>query len=363
MNNDNHNGTNRPKRLPPHGWGYAVFMFVFVVCAIGVCAGLSFMLWRSVLYKEASFLTTALSAMTGFMIFGSIVMLVNFSLRKGKKKQLSQEHTNLLDAIQEISRGNFDVLIKPDPHAPHQEIADAFNKMTQDLGSLEAMRQDFISNVSHEIQSPLTSINGFAALLQKSDLPKDERQRYAAIIETESKRLSSLSDNLLKLSSLDNNKISLFMQEFRLDKQLKHVALTLEPQWSVKKLTVEAELQKLAVNGDQDLLSQVWMNLLHNAIKFTPERGQIKLSLSSDREATVVKISDTGIGIAQEEQMHIFERFYKVDKARNRSLGGNGLGLSIVKKIVELHKGSITAESEIGKGTVFTIRLPKENFK
>ena len=361
MNKKNHKGTHSPneRKFPPGGWTYAVFMFVFVSCAIGASSSLGFIILRSLFNKEASVFITALSSMIGFLIFGSVMLIFSFIARGRKKKDLHEAHNNLLEAIQEISRGNFDVLIQPDPHTPHREIAAAFNKMTQDLGSLETMRQDFISNVSHEIQSPLTSIGGFAALLQKDDLPDNERRRYAAIIETESKRLSSLSDNLLKLSSLDNNKISLAMQAFRLDKQLEHIALTLEPQWSSKNLTLEADLQKLTVTGDQDLLSQVWTNLLHNAIKFTPEGGKIKLSLSAEGEIAVVKITDTGIGIAQEEQLHIFERFYKVDKARDRSLGGNGLGLSLVKKILTLHGGGITTESEIRKGTAFTVTFPQ----
>jgi signal transduction histidine kinase len=224
--------------------------------------------------------------------------------------------------------------------------------MARSLGTLETMRQDFISNVSHEIQSPLTSISGFAALLKDDTLSAAERRRYAETIETESRRLSSLSDNLLKLSALDDS--SLAKTDFRLDKQLSNVILTLEPQWSAKQLSVEADLDKCTINGDEDLLSQLWINLLANAIKFTPENGTVQVSLNAD----TVRIADTGIGIAKDDLPHIFERFYKVDKARDRSLGGNGLGLSLVKKIVELHDGSITVNSEISAGTSFEILLP-----
>ena len=274
----------------------------------------------------------------------------------------TKTYSALQEAMTQIAQGNFDVAIDPEMTERLQDLAVSVNEMAKSLGTLETMRQDFISNVTHEIQSPLTSIGGFAALLQNDDLPDDERKRYAAIIETESKRLSILSDNLLKLSSLDNDKIPLAMHEFRLDKQLERVALTLEPQWTAKNLTLEADLQKLTVCGDEDLLSQVWMNLLHNAVKFTPEGGRISILLISNIEAqngkTVsVTISDTGIGIAPEDQIHIFERFYKVDKARERSLGGSGLGLSLVKKILELHGGSVVVESEPGKGTVFKVCL------
>jgi len=196
-------------------------------------------------------------------------------------------------------------------------------------------------------------------LLQKDGLPDGERRKYAAIIEAESSRLSSLSENLLKLSTLDNSKSPLNQQEFRLDKQLEAAALALEPQWMAKGLTVEADLQKLTLCGDEGLLSQVWMNLLHNAIKFTPDGGQITITLAMDGDSVAVSIADTGVGIAREDQVHLFERFYKVDKARDRLLGGNGLGLSLVKKIVELHGGSVAVESGSGKGAAFLIRLKR----
>jgi signal transduction histidine kinase len=236
------------------------------------------------------------------------------------------------------------------------------------------MRQDFVSNVSHEIQSPLTSITGFANLLKDANLPEEKRLHYLEIIETESKRLSSLSENLLKLSTLEMDGAELTKQPYRLDKQIEEAVLMLEPQWSGKGLTVEAELSEVTYEGDENLMSQIWINLLGNAIKFTSthsgtdaegspgagasESGRIGISLSQTDGGIVAKVSDSGIGISPEDQLRIFERFYKVDKARDRSLGGNGLGLSIVKRIVDLHEGQITVQSESAKGTEFTITLP-----
>ena len=298
---------------------------------------------------------------TGILAVSLIVVIAQLILHirgNPRHENYRSNHNQITDALAQIAMGNFNVLLDTNDHGWHNDLAEAFNEMARNLGTLETMRQDFISNVSHEIQSPLTSISGFAALLKKTDLPDEQREKYAEIIEIESKRLSSLSDNLLKLSSLDNDKLPLNKQDFRLDKQLEHIALTLEPQWSAKNLTLEADLQKLIVYGDEDLLSQVWMNLLHNSIKFTPDGGQINITLTADNESASVKITDTGAGIAPEDQIHIFERFYKVDKARDRSLGGNGLGLSLVKKIVELHGGSVAVESKIHKGTAFQIFLP-----
>jgi signal transduction histidine kinase len=265
----------------------------------------------------------------------------------------------MLNALTEIGRGNFDIFLPPQKNSPHGEFLDVINKMARDLGDLDTMRKDFISNVSHEIQSPLTSIGGFAALLKNENLSAEERRHYAEIIEKESRRLSSLSDNLLKLSELDSEKTPLKLKVFSLDKQLEKIALTLEPQWSKKNLNVEAALSKCEYCGDEDLLSQVWMNLLHNAIKFTPMGGDIRISLCAAEDVVIVSIFDTGLGIAPEDTLRIFERFYKADKSRDRAMGGTGLGLSLVKKIVDLHEGEITVDSEPGKSTTFRISLPR----
>lgn len=265
-------------------------------------------------------------------------------------------HENeFLSAMQAIATGNFDTLLEIGQNERYGELAAAFNDMAKKLSDTESMRQDFISNVSHEIQSPLTSISGFAALLKTDTLTTEQRTHYLNIIEAESKRLSKLSDNLLKLSALESDGAALAKSEFRLDKQIESVILMLEPQWSEKNIELDISLAKNVFTGDKELLMQVWVNLLHNAVKFTPNDGKIIVVLQEN----TIKIADTGIGISDEDKIHIFERFYKVDKSRDRSLGGNGLGLSLAKKIVELHSGQIDIKSELEHGTEFIITLPK----
>lgn len=273
-------------------------------------------------------------------------------------REHQSRHSQLLNAMTRIAQGDFDVFIEPHDDLLHDDIAEGINKIAKELGSMEQLRQDFISNVSHEIQSPLTSIRGFAALLKNDTLTAEQKNHYLSIIETESKRLSALSDNLLKLSALETGLEPLTFKEYRLDKQLEEIILMLEPQWRAKHIVLDADLEKLTIQGDEGLLSQVWVNLLHNAVKFTPAGGVIRVVLKGGQADACCQITDTGIGIAPEDQIHIFERFYKVDKSRDRALGGNGLGLSLAKKIVELHGGHITPQSEIGKGTTFTITLP-----
>ena len=327
--------------------GVLGFFLVTTACVIAGYGILS-------LFDLSGIWQTLLSLWVGSLIFAIIAVIAHFLGKGAHEKYDRQQHGELLDAMAKIASGNFSVFVQGD-NSVHAELAEAINTMAKNLGNLETMRQDFISNVSHEIQSPLTSIRGFAALLKKDELSDNERRRYIDIIEAESKRLSSLSDNLLKLSALDNKPMAKI--EYRLDRQLSEIILMLEPQWSPKNLIIEADLQKTIAYGDEDLLSQVWVNLLHNAIKFTPENGCVTVSLYTSENNAVCRIFDTGVGISPEDKMHIFERFYKADKARDRSLGGSGLGLSLVKKIIDIHDGTIIVASEIGKGSTFTVTL------
>ncbi|NMM64317.1 sensor histidine kinase [Clostridium sp. P21] len=273
----------------------------------------------------------------------------------------------VFNAIDKISNGDFGAFIESDKykHDPHndlmKELAVKVNNMADKLGNMEMMRQDFVSNVSHEIQSPLTSIQGFAVLLQNENLSPEEKKSYLGIIEMETKRLSKLSDNLLKLSALDCGTKELQIKTYDLSKQLRNIILSLEPQWSEKNIEFEIECPHININADEELMSEVWINLLSNGIKFTPYESKMYVSIKSDVASIEVIIKDSGIGIREEEQKSIFERFYMVDKSRKRELGGNGLGLAITKKIVDLHKGNIRVESEINKGASFIVSLPKEN--
>jgi two-component system phosphate regulon sensor histidine kinase PhoR len=342
---------------------YLLFFFAAFALCFAMGFGLSSLVFR-LMGEPSKLIASVVTGLFGLAIFIAIISLLRLLAEIYGKKHPEWkkrfEHNgaikDTLDAMNRISRGDFNVFILVEDHDPMSEIAASVNKMAKELSSMEQVRQDFISNVSHEIQSPLTSISGFAALLRNGGLSEDMRLHYINIIETESKRLSKLSENLLKLSALEAEKID--YHEYRLDKQIENAILMLEPQWALKNINLEADLPGIVVGGDEELLSQVWVNLIHNAIKFTPTDGEIKVTLSTDSDTVFVAVSDNGAGIAAEDRIHVFERFYKVDKARDRSLGGNGLGLSIVKKIAELHGGSASVDSEIGKGTAFTVRLP-----
>mgnify|MGYP001407058346 CR=1 FL=1 len=292
----------------------------------------------------------------GFLLFGVIMLFVSWLMLPRRMAMFNL----IIDAMRRLARGDFSVSldVKIPPENQFSQIVATFNDMAVQLGEMEKMRQAFIANVSHEIQSPLTSISGFARALRDERLSGEERKHYLDIIETECMRLSRLSDNLLKLTSLESEHHPFDRRRYRLDRQLRSAVLACEPQWLEKSIEVEAELEEVEIEADHELLSQVWGNLLHNSIKFTPPGGSIRVRLTLEDGKAAVRIADTGIGIGEEDLPRIFERFYKADKSRNRAGGGSGLGLSIVKKIVDLHGGAIDVRSRPGEGTEFTVRLP-----
>jgi signal transduction histidine kinase len=299
------------------------------------------------------------NSLLGVLLFGGLAFAVSLLTRVRQKQTALFQALN--EAMRRIARGDFSVNLTVDQPRDHPfgELVDSINYMAVELSQMEQMRQEFISTVSHEIQSPLTSISGFARALQSDDLEREERLHYLGIIEAESTRLSRLSDNLLKLTALESEHPPFEPRCYRLDRQLREIVLSCEPQWLGKCLEMDISLEEVQITADEDLLSQVWVNLLNNSIKFTPDGGTIGVCLHRTDHEAVVCISDTGIGIAEDDQARIFERFYKADKSRNRHAGGSGLGLAIARKITEMHRGTIQVESALGAGTTLTVHLPR----
>jgi two-component system phosphate regulon sensor histidine kinase PhoR len=293
--------------------------------------------------------------------FGVLVLALNLIglLFWRGRKNVKDFFTPITDALGRIATGDFTVRVEENlARGPFADLARSVNQTAAKLDQLEKMRQEFVSNVSHEIQSPLTSIRGFAGALRQEHLTDAERRHYLEIIEAESQRLSRLGANLLKLASLESNQVQPARRTYRLDHQIRDLILACETQWTEKHLDVEADLAETDVTADEDLLSQVWTNLLHNAVKFTPEGGRIRVTLRRRDARIELSIADTGIGISAGDQPRIFERFYKADRSRRTSAGGNGLGLAIVKRIVEMHQGTIAVQSEPEAGAEFVVNLP-----
>lgn len=287
--------------------------------------------------------------LTGIVVGTMISMFVGHRIMKPL--------INLSDAIKEVSHGNFDIRLNEKIGLEQvRETAHSFNIMTHELSGIETLRNDFISNVSHEFKTPLASIEGYATLLQSSGLSEADKLEYTRLIIESTKKLSTLTSNILSLSKLENQEILPDSEQFFLDEQLRRVLLSLEPQWSAKEIDLDIELEPTLFIGSEELLEPVWFNLLGNAIKFTPAGGTVGIDIKSSQSKVFVTVSDTGIGISPHAQQHIFEKFYQADKMR--ASDGNGLGLALVGRIISLCKGGIDVKSQEGKGTSFTVWLP-----
>jgi two-component system, OmpR family, phosphate regulon sensor histidine kinase PhoR len=347
-----------------------VFGILAVMSALFLCWSFSywFTSWffPEIHYIPPEFARQIINSILGFFLFGCCIYFITHI--SWVKERQEKHLLPLIHAMKMMAEGNFNIDLSyynkriQDRDHPYTKIVESISHMANKLGEMEEMRQEFISNVSHEIQSPLTSISGFAHALKNDDLNQEERNHYLQIIETECNRLSKLSENLLKLTSLESDHTPFEPKNYRLDHQLRRIILASEPQWIDKQINMDIDLEKLHLSADEDLMDQVWINLIHNSIKFTPNKGTITVEAIKTTENNItVRIKDSGIGISKDSLMHIFERFYKADQSRNRNAGGSGLGLSIVKKIIDLHKGEIHVKSELEKGTEITVIL-KQTF-
>ena len=230
--------------------------------------------------------------------------------------------------------------------------------MAEELGSLEMLRSEFVNNFSHEFKTPISSIRGFARMLQRDDLTPEERKEYLDIIVGESERLTELATNVLNLSRIENQTILSNQAIYNCSEQIRRIIVLLEPKWSKKKQHFRLECDEIMINANMELMEQVWINLFDNAIKFSPEETVIEVLIRKRPGHMIVTVSDQGSGIGEEAMNHIFDKFYQGDTAHVAS--GNGLGLAIVKKIVELHKGSVRAARTGEDGTVMEVVLPMD---
>lgn len=265
-----------------------------------------------------------------------------------------------IEAIKQLANGNFDARLSfdkvLDEYQPLRELTESFNTMANDLKGTEMLRADFINNFSHEFKTPIVSINGFAGLLKQGGLSAQEEQEYLNIIEGESRRLANMATNVLNLTRLENQAILSDVTLFNLSEQLRHCALLLESKWSEKELELNIDISEHFIYGSKQLLEQVWVNLLDNAIKFSTKGGTLDVAAYEEGDQVSVSISNTGSTIPPEKRETIFRKFYQADSSHASE--GNGIGLAIVKRVTELHGGTVSAESH-GIRTVFTVTLPK----
>lgn len=259
-------------------------------------------------------------------------------------------------AADKIAEGDYSVRINLKGSAEFSQLADSFNHMAQELGSVEMLRSDFVNNFSHEFKTPIVSIRGFAKMLRRDDLTDEERNEYLDTIITESERLAELSTNVLNLTKIEQQTILTDKKRFNVTEQIRLVIAILSEKWQKKNLEFDFDCGEIFLVGNEEMLKQVWINLLDNAIKFSPIGGTITIKLSRTVKSVIINITNADSTLTEEQASHIFDKFYQADKSHAAS--GYGIGLAIVKRIIELHGGEISVEPDEKSKVSFNIELP-----
>ncbi len=337
--------------------------FLLFFLSVGFVVSCCMMLFLNVLSKEMGIIYTpdniAEAAKITFLNVVIITVLFKTADFIRRRIMVDRPVKMITDAAEKIMNGDFSARVKH-MHGSGMEgfnqIGESINKMAEELSSVETLRTDFIANVSHEMKTPLAVMQNYGTLLQTPNLPEEKRIEYAKAITDASRRLADMMTNILKLNRLENQQIYPNPTTFDLGEQLCESLLQYESTWERKNIEIETEIaDNVLVSADAELLSLVWNNLFSNAFKFTEDGGKVTLTLTGDETYATVKVSDTGCGMSAEVGAHIFEKFYQGDTSH--ATQGNGLGLPLVKRVVDIMRGEIGVESAIGIGTTFTVKI------
>ena len=338
---------------------YLVF-FLMTAFLVTCCI----MLFTSTLMDSLGLVLTGdnLSTAAKLTFINVVGLSLLFTVIDALRRKLTVERTarRIADAANKVVAGDFSVRVQPPSRLGTDEnfleIIRCFNQMAQELSGVETLRTDFISNVSHEMKTPLAVMQNYGTLLQAPDLPDEQRIEYAKGITESSRRLADMVTNILKLNKLENQQIFPHAEKYDLGEQLCESLLQYESVWERESIDIETDIaEDVLVNADRELLSLVWNNLLSNAFKFTPPGGRVSLSLTATDRHAIVRVADTGCGMSAETGAHIFEKFYQGDTSH--ATRGNGLGLALVKRVVDIVHGEISVESEVGHGSTFTVKI------
>ena len=339
---------------------YVVF-FLTVAFAVSCCM----MLFASTLANTMGIVFDKENITAAAKVTFLNVLLLTFlfgTIDYVRRKMMVDRPVKIITAATEkIMQGDFSVRVRPMHGAGMEgfnQISMAINAMAAELAGTETLRTDFIANVSHELKTPLAVMANYAAILQRPGITEEEKNEYAKSISEAARRLAQLITNILKLNKLENQQIFPTPQEFDLSQQLCECLLGFEDAWEKKALEIETNLEDgIRIKSDPELLSLVWNNLISNAVKFTPEGGTVSVSLKTEGDYVLVAVSDTGCGMTPEIGMHIFEKFYQGDTSH--ATQGNGLGLALVKRVVDILGGEIGVQSVYGKGSTFTVKFKR----
>lgn len=336
---------------------YRFLLFFALVALVLTC---SITLFLSLLqqssgiqYTEENVRIAALFTFWNAIFLGALFAIINIIRRK---ISIERPVKKILEVTKKITHGDFSARIKPMHLSEYSEIITDLNKMAEELSSIETLRSDFISNVSHELKTPLAVLQNYGTLLEQPDLPEEKRIEYAKAIVQNTSHLSDLITNILKLNKLENQNIYPDIKEHCLSELICENLLAFESLWENKNLEIVTDIDSdVYILTDAELLSIVWNNLFSNAIKFTPDGGKISVSLKKEKNYVTVEISDTGCGMDENTLKHIFDKFYQGDTSH--STQGNGLGLSLVKRVIDLLGGDILVESSPNVGSTFCVKL------
>lgn len=337
---------------------FSVIVAVVLLATSIIIIGGAILLHKLKILKKLPDLSAA-STWTAGILVALFSILIGTGLSAGAMRVPLRLLEEYIDMIDRLTDGHFETRIKIPAvlrrFRPFMELEKSFNMLAEELGRNEMLRTDFIHDFSHEFKTPIVSISGFAKLLQKGNLTEEQEQEYLSIIATESEKLSNMAMNVLDMSKLDNVSVLTDVTRFNLSEQLRHCVLMLEKKWTEKGLEIEIDLPEFYVTGNADLLSEVWINLLDNAIKFSPENGKVIVKVYQTETGTAVEVRNVGEEIPLKDKDRVFDKFYQTDPSH--ATEGNGLGLAICKRIVELHEGTISVTSTFGL-TVFTVTIP-----
>lgn len=340
-------------------FGFSILGFFLFFLTIATTTSCSILVFNAINnYTDKQYLVSL--AVLGNILVGTLICVVIDIFRR--KFMVDKPTNKILDVTSEIAKGNFDVKLKikhrHNKFDEYDKIMENINKMSDELSKNEILKTDFISNVSHEIKTPLAIIQNYSVILKNENLSKQERENYLNELTNATKRLSNLITNILKLNKLENQKLDFDTSKFNLGEELGTSIVSFEELAEKKGLELDCDIDDAYIVSSKELLDIVWNNVLSNAIKFTQKNGKISVVLSQNDTFVIVKISDTGIGMSKETGSRIFDKFYQGETSHSGE--GNGLGLALVKKVIDILGGEISVESELGKGTTFTIKLKKD---
>jgi len=337
---------------------YSVWKFIVLFAFLSFVITCNFLLFMQFVPLEEAELDSAASLTMFNVIFLTLIICILYEVYH--RWRVRRPVKRILDGMEKIVEGDFSARIPylqgEDSGNEYDEIIKGLNHLAEELSGVETLRTDFISNVSHELKTPLAVIQNYGTILQNPALSEKEQMEYAKAITEQTRKLSALITNILKLNRLENQQIFPEKQDYNLSEQICECLLGFEQAWEKKNLEIETDIDEdVMVCQDAELLSLVWNNLFSNAVKFCKEEGTVSVSVKKEKDGVLVSVSDEGCGISPEVGAHIFEKFYQGDTSH--ATQGNGLGLALVKRVIDIVGGEIHVQSVLGKGSTFLVRL------